>query len=119
LKGLKAADIPDVAWDPIALAMRSESLRQEEAGIGLQDAKAFGVNLLGAALVLALAREGWQLDNAPGEPIGLTRGDLRFLPFGEVRALMDKELDAQAWEGMCGRLGISDIRLLAPQEANQ
>ena len=68
---------------------------------------------LGAALAVALSRAGWATEAPPGEPVRLVGVTGSLDPFATVQALVEGEVDAEAWAARCAGLGIAEIEMLA------
>lgn len=65
----------------------------------------------GAALGLALLRDGWMLVTAIGEPVRLVRGGTAIQPFEVVARLASGDLTGDAWRAQAAELGIASLRL--------
>lgn len=96
LDGKTLGDLPDLVRNVPNLAM---ALRRRHEDIpGDAEAKGLAGQLLGAAMITALVREGFALQSPPGEPIACVRGDERFLPWNELAVLDDPESGADTQE---------------------
>lgn len=71
----------------------------------------FAVGVLGAALTLLLASQGWRPQAPPGAPVAVARGQERLEPFNIVESLAAGKLAAEVWERQCAELGIRDADL--------
>ena len=110
-----AGDIPQLARDLDSLATTA---RQQHDELEDQDhARHIVVNLLGATLVQALVRAGFAYSAQPGEPIVCARGDVRFTPFDDVIALVDKPVDAEAFRARLQEAGVAEEPLVRAQTA--
>ncbi len=113
LKGVTAAGLPEAMADLPALGRRlgagAKAPKDEAAGRA--------VALLGAALALALVREGWTLRAEPGAAVSLRKGDAAVEPFKAVEELGTNTLDPAVWRARCDELGIAGLDLGTTAEA--
>jgi Zn-dependent protease with chaperone function len=111
LDGLTAESIATAVKNPLLLALGSVTLRREERGLSGEDVRSFCVNLLGAALVLALKGRGWSLLNPPGASIKMALEGKELLPFDEIRGIIDNRTTVEDWHQRCRNLGIAGLEL--------
>jgi len=71
------------------------------------------LGLLGAALTVALHRQGWSLHVTPGEEVLLVRqgGKASVQPFAVARKLADGSMKREDWQRQCSEAGIADMPL--------
>ena len=93
--------------EPLEMSFDDDDVQTVEKRVAEMDA-------LGAALLLVLHAQGWQLHAKPGE-LYLERDGLRIEPFPVVRGLGDGSEDAAAWLELCQQAGIADLDLGAIQ----
>jgi hypothetical protein len=67
--------------------------------------------LFASALVLAMIRNGWELQVQPAI-FHIRRGEQEFNPFDAINQLMTKKLTRDAWVSRCRELGIDHLSLL-------
>jgi len=87
LAGHRVGDVPALAADPGPLVA---ALRAEWPDAFAEHADALARELLGAALTVALVRDGFAFDVAPGEPMSCRRGEHCFLPFVDVAEVAER-----------------------------
>jgi len=75
-----------------------------------EDQARLAVGLLGAALAVALHKQGWELHTLPGE-LYFQHGEFRIEPFDILQRLSSGALTANAWRQECSAAGILDLRL--------
>lgn len=68
--------------------------------------------LAGVALALALHREGWEIESAPGSPVRVRRGGVAWNPLEMVKKIADGSLSAEEWRAMVEQQGLNPKRLL-------
>jgi heat shock protein HtpX len=117
LKGLTPAGLPEAAAGAEAFGRRVGV----EAGASKEEAVGRAVSTLGAALAVALHRQGWALDAGPGAPVTLRKGEAVIEPFRVVgRLAMPRDaktpsdqdpLDPAAWRATCEAHGIGGLDL--------
>jgi hypothetical protein len=104
-----------VGWLPELLkyADRLGSSEAKAAGAAItgERARSVGIGLAGAALVTALAQNGWTAESLPGRPVVMRRGDAAIEPFVAISQLTRGEVDADTWQRRCWDLGIRDLGL--------
>ena len=71
----------------------------------------FAIRTLGAALILALDRAGWELHVPPGEDVYCERNGARIKPFVVIQDLASGKLSADEWKRQCLEAGIADVDL--------
>jgi hypothetical protein len=77
-------------------------------------------SLLGVALALTLHRAGWRVEAPPGMEVALVRdGGRRLKPFSAAGQLMSGEIGRDHWRAECDRLGLTDLRLVATDAAEE
>ncbi len=117
LKDITPESLSKLATDPAAFG---ETLvtpsGQKPAGENLEGLTGATV---GAALVRALIARGGKLESAPGQEITVTLGTATLEPFGVWKALVDRELTADAWEQRCRDFGILGIKLANESDVQQ
>jgi hypothetical protein len=107
-------DLPALARDAPQLGSRIPNA----SGSGGADwARQAGLQLLTAALGVALAARGWIVESRPGEPLALCSGPTRFDPVGVVNDLNDGRMDDGTWANWCQEAGLSDVALGAARAA--
>jgi heat shock protein HtpX len=57
--------------------------------------------LIGSAIAVILARQGWQMNTLPGNDVALSREGSDVFPFLAVRQLLVGEASADFWERLC------------------
>jgi heat shock protein HtpX len=109
LAGSRVADLPQLA-DRVreAATARFDSAKSEE-----RDPTS---DVLGAALVLALAREGWSIEALPGELVATSSPGGQVKPFRLVDDLLAGDLDEAGWRDMCLQKGLPASLLTEPGE---
>lgn len=104
-----------VGWLPELLkyADRLGSSEAKAAGatITAERARSVGIGLAGAALVTALAQNGWTAESLPGRPVVMRRGEAAIEPFVAISQLTRGEVDVDTWQRRCWDLGIRDLGL--------
>jgi Zn-dependent protease with chaperone function len=93
LQGVRLQALPEILSDPD----RKQQLLQGCPEFEEEGQNHFLEGLLGAAVAVFLAREGWQLKATPGNDIALSRKGLDLFPFIAVRQLLKGESPAEAW----------------------
>ena len=69
------------------------------------------IGLLGAALSLALQRQGWQVNALPGEEVTLELKGVSVQPFVVVRRLAEGTMRAEEWQQQSAEAGIAETPL--------
>ena len=110
---LGAATIGDVGDRVRELGRIIGRLQQREPDLSVESARHVARMLLADALLVALEREGWELEARLGEPVSLHRGDACLEPFTIVRELGEDELQASTWRDRATELGIAEVPLAA------
>jgi Zn-dependent protease with chaperone function len=103
LSKVTPATLPDLDWEALEKRLRA-STRQEGDATGLAE---FAV---GAGLSVALSRQGFGIEAAPGMSVILVRGGQRLEPFA-VRAALAGHEAAERWRALTGEIGIADLDL--------
>lgn len=86
---------------------------QGEAALTPEQQQAAEEHVPGAALALALASHGWQVQALPGADIELTRDRRSVAPFREVHGWRENGTAAAAWAARCRELGLAGLPVLA------
>jgi len=81
------------------------------ATVASGQARSLGIGVAGAALVTALAQNGWAAESLPGRPVVMRRGDASIEPFIVVSQLARNEIDVDTWQRRCWDLGVRDLGL--------
>lgn len=76
-----------------------------------ETATRLGIGLLGTALAVMLAAQGWRVVSLPGEPVTLTLDDASLDPYQVVEQLRTGEVTPATWEERAVSLGIADLPL--------
>ena len=97
LDGLLLHALPEILSDPAS----KQQLLSEAAEIEEESQNNFLEGLLGAAVAVRLANEGWQLKANPGNDVALSRGGVDVFPFIAVRKVLEGEPTADAWGRVC------------------
>lgn len=104
-----------VGWLPELLkyADRLGNSEAKAAGatVAPQQARSVGIGVAGAALVTALAQNGWTAESLPGRPVVMRRGEAAIEPFVVVSQLARGEVDVDTWQRRCWDLGVRDLGL--------
>ncbi|MDX6669478.1 MAG: hypothetical protein QOK04_2858 [Solirubrobacteraceae bacterium] len=111
VRGQTIASLPGAAANPGAIARQAFG-----SGVG-SDTHALVLGTLGAALAVALARQGWRVEAPFAEPVVCRRGEDSVVPFEVVERLASGDLTADAWRETCASLGIDDAPLDAQAPA--
>ncbi len=72
----------------------------------------FAVYVLTCGVGVALLRQGWTFETAPGKPIVAVRDGIRFTPRDSIAKLADGTLPAEEWKATCQSLGIAGSPLV-------
>jgi Zn-dependent protease with chaperone function len=105
LRDVRLAALPDVKALP-ALAARL-TLKDVPDDERTQAAS----SILGCAIAVALAEDGWAVDARPGIQVTLSKGDHSIQPFAVSTRLGAGEMTAEEWTAECGRVGVVDRAL--------
>ena len=97
LDGLLLHALPEILSDPAS----KQQLLSEAAEIEEESQNNFLEGLLGAAVAVRLANEGWQLKANPGNDVALSRGGVDVFPFIAVRKVLEGEPTSDAWGRVC------------------
>ena len=91
-------------------------LRQRLDDVPAEGGPALAVTLLGDALTTALARDGWEIEAALGEPVLIRRSEDCLEPYAIVPELGESPAAADGWRERSGALGIAGLRLFVTTE---
>lgn len=83
----------------------------ELARLSVQERTNFAASTIGCGLAVALAQAGWSVEALPGAAVIFRRGEDALEPFRFVTELADGKLEADAWQQLCARTGISDLSI--------
>jgi heat shock protein HtpX len=97
--------LPLVCQDP---AVYERRLRPPKPGVSRLDVLS---GVIGAALVVVLARRGWALDAGLGEPVVVSKDGSTIEPFEVLPRLLDGRLTGEAWQQTCDEAGIVGIEM--------
>jgi hypothetical protein len=104
-----------VGWLPELLKYADRLGNSEAKAVGAtvtpEQARSLGIELAGAALLTALAQNGWTAESLPGRPVVMRRGEVAIEPFVDVRRLARGEVDVDTWQRRCWDLGVRDLGL--------
>jgi Zn-dependent protease with chaperone function len=103
LKGQTVADVYTLARDPEAFIAKVAG--EAAASATLEQKQGATVNILGAALSLALASHGWKVEAELGESIHLNKDSCAIAPFELVVSVVQGKLDRQEWDRLLGESG--------------
>ncbi len=97
LQGVRLHGLPEILSDPVSKQqLLSGTSETDEEG-----QNHFLEGLIGAAVALIVAREGWQLSATPGNDVVLSREGEDVFPFIAVRQLLGGDLSADSWGRVC------------------
>ena len=96
LQGVCLHALPEILSDP---ELKRRLLRGTAETEGVQNE--FLEGLIGAAIAVILARQGWQLNATPGNDVALSQEGLDVFPFVAVRQLLIGETSADSWGKLC------------------
>lgn len=113
LAGVAIKDISDIAGVPGEFIRKIEL--QDKRQLPVESANIYARQILGAAVSVKLARQGWKISAMPGETIKLTNQEDEFEPFKAVNDLFEKNLTSLAWREMCQKAGIYETVLDSEQ----
>jgi Zn-dependent protease with chaperone function len=114
LPGRCLRDVPGLAADPTPLA-RDVRASRPDAVADHADALSVAGQLLGAATVVALVREGFTFGADLGEPISCARGDHRFMPFVDLARIAAGEDRPDVLTDRLAAAGVADAPLAGPR----
>jgi hypothetical protein len=106
LQGVTPADLPQLAADAAALANRFAGTAVKPA-----DRLQLAVNVTGAALAMALQKQGWTLHTEPGAKVAMRKEGAAIEPFSILSRLANGALTADAWRQTCAAAGLSTLDL--------
>lgn len=112
LAGLMLKDISDIARAPKEFIRKIEL--QDNRQFSVESGHLYARQILGVAISVKLAQEGWQISAMPGETIKLTKHVDEFEPFKAVNDLFEKKLTILGWREMCQEIGIYET-VLGPE----
>jgi hypothetical protein len=117
LRSISPRDLPRVAKDLEAFGRSllgpGEEVAPEEVPILVPAA----VRVLGAGLILALRRAGWDLHVPVGEELFCERAGVRIKPFTIIQQLSAGELSEDEWQRECEQAGIAEMDLGQPMSS--
>jgi Zn-dependent protease with chaperone function len=108
LRGVIAGALPDLVPKLREIGSRIRDPKGMLLSPDQRTARAGG--LFAAGLALAMIRNGWELQVAPGI-FRMYRGDQEFNPFVAVNQLMANKLSRDAWADRCQELGVFQLTL--------
>jgi heat shock protein HtpX len=97
LQGVRVHSLPEILSDPES----KQRLLAGTAETEEENQNRFLEGLIGAALAIILAREGWQLHATPGNDVALSREGADIFPFVVVRQLLEGGSTADSWGKLC------------------
>ena len=109
LAGVTPATLPAFLRAPGPLVEQIRRLSQRT--LLQQEIDGIVRNVTGAALAVALARQGWMVDATPGNQLAMHRGNDAVAAFEVTHMLADGKLSADEWIQRCHQLGIADLSL--------
>ncbi len=112
LDDAKVGDLGELAREG-RLEQIGTQLCQRLDDVPAEAGPAIAVTLLGDALTAALARDGWAIEAALGEPVVAKRGDACIEPYAVVPELTESSPAAAGWRERATALGIAELRLHA------
>jgi hypothetical protein len=110
LTGTRVAGIPELVADLPGLAA---ALRELDDDLPADEAEELASALLGAALTVAFAAAGWEVEALPGEPVTCVHGDEAIAPQRVIAALHEGTRSGEEWRVDAVRLGLADLGLAA------
>ena len=109
LAGLTFQDISDIARAPREFTRKIEV--HDSRQLPVESGYLYSRHILGAAIGVRLAQQGWEISAMPGEAIKLTKQDDEFKPFKMINDLFDKKITILDWRLMCEKIGIYEMPL--------
>jgi Zn-dependent protease with chaperone function len=106
LHGISLSKLPSIAK---SMTFFSKQLKLDDVELGKQTEVAQAI--VGCALAVCLAGDGWQCDAAPGRTISMTKDGRTIAPFALVARLKSDELSEEEWVSECEAAGISERTL--------
>jgi len=106
--GMELADLPARAR---GLAITLGDRIDKQSGLATPEGYRLtrGGWAVSAVVSAALARAGWTIVTAPGDPVRLVRAGVSVEPFTVVAGAMQGRLDAEQWSRWCEAHGIADL----------
>lgn len=112
LKELRLGAIPQLLADEEA----KRALLAQSGEVNDEGRERFLVGVLGSAIAVVLARQGWQLEVNPGADVVLKHEGKDIKPFAAVKQMVAGEMAKEEWGKICAEAGIGNEPLvLAPQ----
>jgi Zn-dependent protease with chaperone function len=108
LAGLSAETIPGRTGDFAKLA---RGLVPKGARVPKDELVRGAVSLVGAALALALVKNGWTVTSDPGQPTVLAREGASIEPFGLLGKLVAEKLSREEWSAAWEPTGVAAVDL--------
>ncbi|MFN3244575.1 MAG: M48 family metallopeptidase [Planctomycetota bacterium] len=108
VQALRAEEFVASAADLASIA------RSVDREIPSEHRKDAGAWMVATLLASALARAGFQVRTAPGDPLDMVRGDASFRPFALAHELVEGSLDDADWRRRCDEAGITGLVLSGP-----
>jgi hypothetical protein len=108
LAGSRVAGIPELVADLPGLAA---ALRELDDHLPADEAEELASALLGAALTVAFADAGWEVEALPGEPVTCVHGDEAIAPQRVIAALHEGTRSGEEWRVDAERLSLADRAL--------
>lgn len=111
----RLSDLPAIA---AGLTARASALHDQNDQLTSEAAQSLAGTVVGAALALALQRQGFSLHADPGDPVTLRRGEHTIEPFATLTALESGEMSADDWTQLQAKAGVSDAPLLVAENTH-
>ncbi|MGI8579941.1 MAG: hypothetical protein ACR2K9_05280, partial [Solirubrobacteraceae bacterium] len=111
----RLSDLPAIA---AGLTARASTLRDQNDQLTGEAAHSLAGTVVGAALSLALQRQGFSLHADPGDPVTLRRDEHTIEPFATLTALENGEMSADDWAQIQARAGVADAPLLVAENTH-
>ncbi|MCK5941844.1 MAG: M48 family metallopeptidase [Planctomycetes bacterium] len=86
-----------------------------DPSVPLEHRKDAGAWMVATLLGSALVRAGFEVRTAPGEPLDVVRGEMRFQPYALAQELREGKLDDAWWRSRCRSAGIEGLVLSGPE----
>jgi hypothetical protein len=107
LKGLNPESLPEVAHNLSKFIFKLSHIEH----LDRPQQESYAAFVVGAALSLALVKQGWKVNAIPGEEITLSRNELTWHPFQSLPQLSSGALNREQWTVACSQAGITGIDL--------
>jgi hypothetical protein len=129
LGGERARDLVPISWERVGAAVVLEQARERAAAADLAgatvadlaDLAAWGrpdeAEVLGDALLVALAGAGWEVHAMPGDGVFAVDEGASVAPYGLVPALATGEESGAEWDAFAADVGIAELPLDPPDTA--